>query len=118
MDAITSVGNYEELKDILPSDSSDFYYVITDLGPFLREGHYHITKPKEEEYIVPAWSTSKLLELLPNKINRDGVEYKFSLEKYDEGYIVYYNSESDFIESIGTTSLIDTLVEAIKNFIK
>ena len=113
MDAITSVGNYEELKDILPSDSSDFYYVITDLGPLLKEGHH-----SKEEYVVPAWSTSKLLELLPNKINRDGVDYKFSLEKYDEGYVVYYNSESDFIESIGTTSLVDTLVEAIKNFIK
>lgn len=116
MSAITSVEDYKELKDILPSDSSDFYYIITDLGPFLREGHYHITKSKEEEYIVPAWSTSKLLELLPNRINRNGIEYKFSLERNDEGYIIYYNSESDFIESIGTNNLVDTLVEAIKEF--
>ena len=115
----------KKLAKILPLESADMYYsridVEIDGGRAIAEVLHRRLSPIDTDVVVPAWSLSVLMDLLPEEItyeteNLDEWEdYKFFfLKENGEYYIGYegYNDKQDFI-SISCEDLVDACYELI-----
>jgi hypothetical protein len=113
----TNIKDYDILKGILPKNSADMVIVIkchyNDGKPDF-EKEYTITDTKKSyrknrdyygvHYAIPAWSLSKLLELLPKEINGNALNIE---EEGGKWYIWYgiklYGYSKDFINAVVKT---------------
>ena len=116
----------KKLAEILPLESADMYYSRIDAeideGKAIAEVLHRRLSPIDTDVVVPAWSLSVLIDILPEEItyetgNLDEWEdYKFFfLKENGEYYIGYegYNDKQDFI-SVSCEDLVDACVEMIE----
>ena len=121
----TDLEQSKKLAEILPLESADMYYSRIDAeideGKAIAEVLHRRLSPIDMDVVVPAWSLSVLMDLLPEEItyeteNLDEWEdYKFFfLKENGEYYIGYegYNDKQDFI-SVSCEYLVDACYEMI-----
>lgn len=114
MKSFTNIEQSNKLKEILPIDSADMWWVE-------RKPVYYLsfTKPSEENYSqdaikdVPCWSTQALLDEIPyTLLNKDNEDLKLHIEKDEEQYYLFYENEytGDMFEI--ETDMYDDMVDA------
>ena len=121
----TDLEQSKKLAEILPLESADMYYSRIDAeideGKAIAEVLHRRLSPIDMDVVVPAWSLSVLIDILPEEItyeteNLDEWEdYKFFfLKENGEYYIGYegYNDKQDFI-SVSCEYLVDACYEMI-----
>lgn len=116
----------KKLAEILPIESADMYYsridVEIDEGKAIAVGLHRRLSPIDMDVVVPAWSLSVLIDILPEEItyeteNLDEWEdYKFFFLKENGEYCIGYegyNDKQDFI-SVSCEDLVDACVAMIE----
>ena len=93
MKAYTDVKQSKKLAEILPLESADMHYATWTIlnGEFIVSPHQGSTiEDLQEDYgnqIIPCWSLSALIELLPNKIVVNNENYFLNFTKNNVEYI-------------------------------
>ena len=93
MKAYTDVKQSKKLAEILPLESADMHYATWTIlnGEFIVSPNQGSTiEDLQEDYgnqIIPCWSLSALIELLPNKIVVNNENYFLNFTKNNVEYI-------------------------------
>lgn len=126
MKSYTDLEQSKKLAEILPLESADMHYVLTD-------SDQETYSPGLEKYYgvlpsIPCWSLATLLDILPNEISTDEEwhsKYQIDIRKYNGGdnttlyQIAYGNNRGssgswhDMINTGERQNLIDSCVDMV-----
>lgn len=131
----TDLEQSKKLAEILPIESADMYYHNTSIrGINYVDAHQLEAKPYNttigtswfEAYkkhnpmfeVVPAWSLSALMDILPHEIIFDCKSYNFKMctDVYSSGekyYDLGYQGVGYWLEYVDSTDLVDACYEMI-----
>lgn len=106
------------LKCGVPAETADMTWIDSE-GDLLIVQDYENTKwLSQANHYTPAWSLSRLIELLPESIKHDGVECTLSMSKTKGFQIAYYGLGYILARisplKINDTSPIETCVKSIE----
>ena len=111
----TTIEQSKKLIELgIDRKSSDMYYWC---GSDLRIGGY---KAQDEEFDIPAWSLSALLELIPPYLGEFGEGIDFGFGKamngkwYSAHYLQYFqNGDVDSVKTVTGDTAVDAVFEMV-----
>lgn len=109
MNAIsTSLEQSKKLIELgIDRRSSDMFYWC---GEDLRIGGY---KAQSEDFDVPSWSLSSLIELLPDRIQFEGNTHHLNIKKNKIAYLGPVTWDGQLSKSFEGDNLVDVLFETV-----
>lgn len=113
----TDIEQSKTLADILPLESADMYYDRGGL-PSLIDKYVTHESIKNDKYhhLIPCWSLSALLSVLPDEITDNGDVYRNMFFHLKGKYIIQYPRLTTLwpaLLSVEADNLIDTCVDMI-----
>lgn len=92
MKAYTDLEQSKKLANILPLGSADMIWILSNPDlPMIKAIAYEDSEKSKFYEILPAWSLTALLDVLPSVIKRNGKRMFLTLEKAG-AYNLYYKS--------------------------
>lgn len=113
MKAYTDIEQSKKLAEILPLESADTIWNLTNPDlPNIRAIPYENSDYNNKYLnIIPAWSLAALLDVIPYTIYKSDNEfYRLGIDKGYDDYAIWYNNNGFTITDLDVTS--DNFVDA------
>lgn len=116
MKAYTDLGQSKKLAEILPIESADMCFNISQrsnmpplMTPYSKFNEFF--NMETPDFLIPCWSLSALLNVIPYTIHKSDNEfYRLGIDKGYNDYAVWYNNNGFTITDLDVAS--DNFVDA------